>query len=328
MHSNMLAGKRILLLYARFFGYDKIVKNKLESLGAHVDLYDARANINSCEKALRKVNDRIYIEKQKRFHEGIQKENAEKKYEFIFSNDVLDIEIIKNYRRSYPTAHMVLYIDDSVANMRGVEKTFSYYDRVLTFDKNDSESYGIDFRPLFYSDDFAMRRSKEAKIEYDISFVGTCHSDRLKIINSIQKNNPELKCYFFCYLQSWFMYYYHYLREPEYRTREKSFFQFKPLSMEKVADIMHSSRAIIDIQHPAQTGLTMRTIETLGLGKKLITTNRDIANYDFYNIANVCIIDRANPVIPEHFIDSRLDPLDQKIYEKYCLEGWIEDIFM
>lgn len=47
INNSCVKGKRILLLYARFFGYDVIVKNKLESLGAEVDLYDARANIDN-----------------------------------------------------------------------------------------------------------------------------------------------------------------------------------------------------------------------------------------------------------------------------------------
>ena len=283
-----LSGKKILLLYARFFGYDVIVKEKLESLGAHVDLYDARANINSFEKAIRKINTRYYYRKQRLFHEGIQKSNKTKEYDFIFSNDVLDEEILKQYRKTFPSAIMILYIDDSVKNMKGVENTFKYFDRVFTFDKKDSETYHISFRPLFFSDVFMDENCIEGEIDYDISFVGTCHSDRLSIINLIQRKYSNYKYFFFCFMQSWFMYYYHYLLEKEYRNVDKSFFRFKPISISDVAAIMHRSKCILDIQHPNQTGLTMRTIETIGAKKKIITTNPDMVH--ILKNVTVCIL--------------------------------------
>ena len=322
-------GKRILLLYARFFGYDAIVKAKLEELGAIVDLYDARANINSIEKAIRKIYSGYYFKKQRQFHGNIQIRNADKKYDFIFCNDVLDESILKQYRELYPRASMVLYMDDSVKNMKGIEKTFRYYDRVLTFDKKDSETYNIVFRPLFFSDVFQNNENETIKTgeEYDISFVGTCHSDRLNIINKIRDNYPDLKFFFFCYLQSWFMYYYHYLFEKEYRKVSKQFFKFHSMSINDVASIMRRSKCVLDIQHPDQTGLTMRTIETVGSKKKIITTNKDIINYDFYDPSNILIIDRNNPQINREFIRGPFHGISESIRYKYTLAGWLEEIF-
>ena len=327
MNELMLKNKKILLLYARFFGYDVIVKEKLQSYGAHVDLFDARANINSVEKAIRRINPSFYFKKQRRFHENIQKMNGGIDYDFIFSNDVLDVEILEQYRTLFPSATFVLYIDDSVKNMRGVEKTFRYYDRVLTFDKKDSVEYNIAFRPLFYSDLFKEQGNLECENEYDISFVGTCHSDRINIISYIKNKFPQYSCYFFCYMQSWFMYYYHWLREKEYRQVEKNFFNFKSLSMMKVAEVMGKSRCVLDIQHPGQTGLTMRTIETIGARKKLITTNPDVLDYDFFCKENVLLINRKNPIIDEAFIECKYQPLTDEMYEKYSIDGWIKEVF-
>ncbi len=328
MNEHILEGKRILLLYARFFGYDVLVKEKLEALGAHVDLFDARANINSFEKAIRKINAKYYFKKQRRFHENIRKMNADVKYDFIFSNDVLDVEILKQYRNTYSSATMVLYMDDSVKNMREVENTFKYYDRVLTFDKKDSETYHILFRPLFYVDLFNKPKNCACEEKYDISFVGTCHSDRLSIIKKIQNCCANYRYYFFCYMQSWFMYYYHYLLEKEYRNVKKDFFRFKSISMKDVAKIMQMSKCVLDIQHPNQTGLTMRTIETIGAKRKLITTNPDVRNYDFYNEKNILIIDRNNPIISDSFLEGVFQPLEKELYEKYSLSGWIKDVFV
>lgn len=327
MKNNCVSGKKILLLYARFFGYDVIVKNKLEALGAEVDLYDARANINTLEKAIKKVDARFYYKKQRKFHKSIIEKTKDKQYDFIFSNENISKETLLDYKRVFPNATLVLYLDDSVANMKGVNDNFKYYDRVLTFDRKDAQDFGVLFRPLFFCDTFREVKEKNIKEINDICFIGTCHSDRLSIIDKIMTSYPKLKYYLYCYLQSWFMYYYYRFCDPEYKTKEKSFFAYNQMPMSIVVEKMAEAKAILDIQHPKQTGLTMRTIETLGLGKKIITTNQDIMNYDYYDPNNVLVIDRSNPVIEESFINTSYKPIDACLYHKYSIEGWIEEIF-
>lgn len=45
---------------------------------------------------------------------------------------------------------------------------------------------------------------------------------------------------------------------------------------------MINSRAVLDICHSSQSGLTMRTIESIGLDKKLITNNSLVKEEPFY----------------------------------------------
>ena len=50
---------------------------------------------------------------------------------------------------------------------------------------------------------------------------------------------------------------------------------------------MGDYRCVVDVENPGQHGLTMRSIEIIGLKRKFITTNPDIVNYDFYNSNNM-----------------------------------------
>jgi hypothetical protein len=93
---------------------------------------------------------------------------------------------------------------------------------------------------------------------------------------------------------------------------------------QRISDV---SKAIIDIEHPKQKGLTIRTFEVLGKEIKLITTNKNIIEYDFYNEANISVIDRNNPVIDDNFLNKPYQPLSPKLYYKYSIDGWLEDIF-
>ena len=44
-------------------------------------------------------------------------------------------------------------------------------------------------------------------------------------------------------------------------------------------DIISSSKVVVDMPYEGQTGLTMRTVESLAMGTRLITTNNSIAQY-------------------------------------------------
>ena len=324
---NDLKGKRILLLYAKFFNYDIIVKKKLEELGAEVDLFDARAELNVYEKALIKIYTGEFWHKLRKYHKGIQEKKKGVIYDIVFTNSYLPIDTIQGYREAFPKAQIVLYLDDSVKNTKGVEKTFTYYDKVMTFDKKDSTQFGIGFRPLYFEDSYST--TDEGHKTYDLCFIGTIHSDRLRVIESFEDycSQNGLVFYSFGFLQSRFMYFFYWLTKSEFRKKKPSYFSYKALPSSEVADKLLNSRVVLDIQHPKQTGLTMRTIETLGARKKLITTNSDITNYDLYNPKNIAVIDRNNPQINESFFTTPFEPIGQDILEKYSLQGWIYTLF-
>lgn len=318
-------GKKILMLYATFFHYSEHIRQKLISLGAEVDLYDARVNISSVEKAVKKAEPFFYYRKQERYHRSICASLAGKRYDYIYTNENLTRNVLQLYQKQFPSARLILSMDDSVRNLGNVAETFDLYDRVLTFDRKDAEQYGLQLRPLFFNDDFAAMKDAKTELLYDLCFIGTIHSDRLRVLNALKKQAGS--SFFYCYLPAAFMYDYYRVTDPAFSGYQRGDFQYTAISSREVTEKAAQSRVIVDIEHPRQTGLTMRTIETLGLGKKLITTNADIRNYDFYDPQNICIIDRRNPVLDPAFLEREYKPVDAQIYEKYSLTHWVSDVF-
>ena len=104
-------------------------------------------------------------------------------------------------------------------------------------------------------------------------------------------------------------------------------FHYEPLSNKDILHIIEQSRIVIDIQHPKQTGLTMRTIEMLGAKRKLITTNADVKLYDFYRPENISVIDRKSPKLDEVFLKSNYVSIDEGIYRKYSIDNWLDNVF-
>ena len=137
----------------------------------------------------------------------------------------------------------------------------------------------------------------------------------------------DLKTYFYFYSPSKILFFFQKLFKKDFKYIKWKDVSFKSLSKSDVIDIIKQSKTIIDIQHPFQTGLTMRTIEMFGAKKKLFTTNKDIENYDFYNRSNIFIINRNEPKLDFDFLKKDYEEIDKTIYEKYSLNSWLKIIF-
>lgn len=330
-----IRGKRILFLAPAFFGYELKIKHKMEDMGAIVDFYDVRSVTSAIERALLKISPNIFVRKTNKYYGEILKKNNEKNYDYIFivKCDMITGEILQSMKATFQGATFCLYLWDSVDNILGIEKKFQYFDRVLSFDRSDSEKFSeIVFRPLFYLDEYRKKDEVQNSTvnKFDLSFLGTIHSDRYSILKKIEKicRENDIKLFTFKYLQSKFVYYLYKVTKKEFRRTKLSDFSFEKMNAKDISNIVNKSKVILDIEHPKQTGLTMRTIEMIGMKKKIITTNRDITNYDFYDPQNILVISRDNPEISFNLINSEYKSLEKEIYNKYYIENWIYDILI
>lgn len=87
--------------------------------------------------------------------------------------------------------------------------------------------------------------------------------------------------------------------------------------------MMMNSKVILDFLDSAHNGLSLRTFEALGYGKKLITNNPSIKYYDFYNPANIFVWDGENPDGIEEFLKKPYEQPEELITKKYGFTNWI-----
>lgn len=326
---SSIKGKKILFFAPLFFEYEKKIAKKMEKMGAIVDMYNVRSVTSAKDRALLKISARLFHSKSLAYYEKIIRENKGKEYDYILviKCDMTPERILAKFRKEFPKAKMCLYLWDSVKNIPGILGKFQYFDTLHSFDMEDCKKYReLKFRPLFYADEFC----KEAKTDvqkYEVSFAGTVHSDRFAVIKQVRERTEKKgDSVWYCYLQSKFIYYFYKVTKREFANTKITDFDFKKLESKDIVEIVRQSKAVLDIQHPKQTGLTMRTIEMLGMNKKLITTNAAILNYDFYNPNNIKVVDRKNVVIDEMFLDTKYEPLSEEIYNKYSLHSWILEV--
>lgn len=90
------------------------------------------------------------------------------------------------------------------------------------------------------------------------------------------------------------------------------------------------TKCMLEFNQKNQYGLTMRAIEAIIMGKKLITNNKDITKYDFYDPSRIFVLDRfySNDVSAsiKQFIESDINPYSKKIKDRYCFESWLNRI--
>ena len=323
-----LKDKNVLLIAPIFFGYADSIKNELIRRGASVDFIADRPFQSSFMKAITRIKRQLVMPFVMRYFLNNLKKFNKKNYDLvlIINGETISPELINLIRKKYPLIEIILYMWDSLSNRINLIANLPYYDRCLTFDSNDAEKYGLKFRPLFFSNEFSRRSSN--KYKYDLSFIGTMHSDRYKIISDIKlKTSSKFEIYLYLYLQAKWVFYFYKYTSSYYKKSNIKEFSFEPMPRSMVKKIFNESKVIVDIEHPKQTGLTMRTIEALGSEKKLITTNHKIKDYDFYDPKNIFLLDRYNPThIPASFFEESYSPIHENLYSKYSIKGWLDDV--
>ncbi|EKN71347.1 lipopolysaccharide biosynthesis protein [Neobacillus bataviensis LMG 21833] len=326
----LLKNKKILFLCPLFFNYHKKLINAMESLGAEVDFFDERPSNTVISKALLRINRNLVTVQIKKYYEEIFAAIKDKKYDYIFicQAEATPKSFLINIKMLNSNAKMVLMLWDSVANKVNTIEKLELFDEVFSFDKKDCDQFGLTFRPLFFDEEYERIAKEKAKLVYDLFFVGTVHSDRYKILMDVKQQfeKNKLQVFYFLYIPSKLMYYQRKLFSSELKGSQINDISFVGMPSGQLTDKLIQSKAVVDIQHPKQTGLTMRTIEMLGANKKMITTNTDIQYYDFYHPNNICIVERENVVVSTEFMTTPYVTVDEKVKERYSITYFILNV--
>lgn len=328
----MLSGKKILLISPRFFNYEKEIKIKLEKMGAAVDFYDERPSNNSFIKAFIRINKRLVSFHIRKHYNWILTKTNTQQYDYflLIKGEATPPFFLIQLRKKLPDARFVYYTYDSIINNKNALNNIQHFDRKFTFDDNDVLKFTeLGFRPLFFLDEYST--VSPSNVQYDLSFIGTVHSDRYQFIQRLlaevkSKHTKPLNAFLFLYCQSKWYYYFRKLFDKTFRKVKKEEISFAPLSKDTISDVFRESNCIIDIQHPKQTGLTMRTLEAVGARKKIITTNQSVKRYDIYNPDNILVVDRQNPVVDSRFLHAEYVNLPDEVYKKYTIEHFLLDL--
>lgn len=268
-----------------------------------------------------------------KYLETILEETREGAYDLIFviNGKVFDADFISALRRSHPNADAVLYLWDSIELYPHVLDFSGLFERRYTFDGADARVHS-DFQllPLFFTHDYRdVGTAPAPEPDFDVTNVCTAHANRYALMRSLipELEAADLRVFSYLYLHP-FQYAYNKLRVDAFARARPREFHFRPLSVDGSLDVLRRSRSALDVSHSAQSGLTMRTIETVGARRKLITTNSEVLKYPFYHPTRVLVLD-ANRTSTSTIVDFIRTP-QQEIHEStrnlYNIDTWAEEI--
>ena len=322
--------KNILFISIKTFDYESHILYKLIELGSKVTYFDERPSNSILIKGLIRIKKELISIRINAYYRKILKKITNKKFDFLFviKGESIPRFFLIEFKKMNPNCVMIYYTWDSFINNPNALFNLDIFDRKITFDYSDSLKYGINFRPLFFLDEYSKLRESIPQYQ-KVLFIGTAHSDRYIISQNIakwcQSKNIAHSNYYF--IPSIFVFLFKYLFDKTFSNFNFNSLSFKPLYLNQVLHKYQESTIILDINHPNQTGLTMRTFEALGSGRKLITTNKNIINYQFYNPNNILIIERDQLSFPEEFFKLKYLNYNETFYNEMSIQGWLYFIF-
>ena len=282
-----------VLICPDFFDYKNLLTAELEHRYTSVLSFSDRPKCTSLAKALIKFNILGYAHfAAKKYSDEIFNSISDKlsgiAEVIIVKGTCVSPCLIEKIKKLNPKTRVICYSWDSISNIKTFPLLAVKADAAYTFDIADCKKYGYGYLPLFYSDKKSHTHTVAKKYKY--SFIGSYHGDRVSVLQRIFSHEHDVSVYVKIFFQSKLQFAFYYLLDPALRTAPKEWLTFKSLTRAAITDVAEHSEYVIDIHNANQTGLTMRTWETLGDGHQLVTTNAAVLCHA--DMREIVVIDR------------------------------------
>jgi hypothetical protein len=321
----ILANKKILYLGTVFYDYDKIIIKQLKEYGASITYYIVFKKSKLWHILHNIKNKYITTLCEKKLTDFIQKDKTKYDYIFVINGEWIKSDSLSFLKTRQLNAVFILYLWDSVSRLK-LDSIFPYFDKIFTFDHEDAYNYGFIFRPLFFRPE--IKNIIGIKKKYDFVFIGSGHSDRIRVLKNLRGYFLNKKCKVFIKLFYGKMTVLNFLVQKKINLYDLSMFLLNPISAKKYCKIIARSRYVLDIPYPGQKGLTIRVFDVLASGCFLITTNSDITKYTDIPCSSYFILNRDGSNIEDLNIDISRSCCSIENISYYSLEQFVADIFM
>lgn len=203
-------------------------------------------------------------------------------------------QVTKLIKKENKNAKIILYYWNKIENLPIMDKNI---DDIYTFNLEDSQKFNIYFNPQFYTKNIKIQDTES--YTYDVTFIG-CAKERKENIIKIEDvlKNKNIKT------------------NIKIIDKKEDYIKY-----ENYLDEIANSKAILEIAKE-NAGLTLRTMESIFLNKKLITNYKNIERYDFYNSNNIFILGKDDINEIDNFLKSKYEVINLNILKKYEYENW------
>lgn len=264
-----------------------------------------------------------------------------KKYDilFVLNGQGLHRYIFETLRRRNKELKCYNYLFDTIKGVYKFNVFFPYFDKVYSFDKGECAIYDINWLPIYW-----VEQNEKCEEQYVLFGFGSYIPSRFTFYKSLFDfaNKKSINCYIKlrCVIHREWLYkivqligrpfgFNLYLSIEDYHS---PLIVQSTMSPSEFRAMINRSKVIVDTHPEHQDGMTARFMWAMGAGKKIITTNVSIVDYDFYTPNSIFVIDKPlNEKIENSlwtFIneDSNANDIVRGIINKYKIDNWIKTI--
>lgn len=336
--------KKVLLVGPTYLNLFKDFIDGFQDLGYEVDFI----------KELSSNKDRLNVrriwsvptfgwEKQKKkyWQNLLSKESYNKIYDILFVVDGQGLhhclfDILKDRN---PQLKCFNYLFDTIRGVYKFDVFFPYFDKVFSFDKGESEAYGINWLPIYWAPQEAI--SSEV---YDMFGFGAYNPIRFRVFEKLNVFSEKHSLNSYIKLQclihrEWLYAIMRIIGKPFGLNYEISLEEYHSpiithtfITPHRFREMINASKIIIDTHPKHQDGMTARFMWALGARKKIITNNESIVDYKFYTPNQIFVLKESLNEEDENklweFVCSPLSIIEdtQKEIDKYRIDNWIQTI--
>lgn len=315
MNNVVLKNKKILFICPNFIGYNNAIKIEIENLGGQVLMFNDRP-YNGVYDFFKKLNINIIKAYQdiNWYYRLIKIDLKSYNTLFVIRGEHVPLFVFDKCKKA--GLDMVMYQWDSIKNHDYLNQR-GFFDKISTFDSEDSKKYGFQYFPLFYRREYTELKIKKSKSKTAL-FVGTFQMARYNSVLELVKRLDGIGISSVIKIK--IPLYYFFKLKLKGIVLDKKYLVFENISFSKMLNLYSNADIIIDAASENQSGLTMRTFEALGANKYLLTNNKSIIEEPFFDSKSIKFFDQQ--FLHETFLDGP----SFSLAEKQRLDNWINKL--
>ncbi|WP_394759396.1 hypothetical protein [Flavobacterium sp.] len=240
----------------------------------------------------------------------------------VINPETIDLENhlkIKKYTSKY-----IAYLYDSVERNPVNHLLNGVFDEIYSFDKKDISNYNFK-ETTNYNYISKTPIASANKIKNEILYIASFDNrlDKIKQLKSLfEKINRTYR--FIIVGKKTTLYKIKNL----FSTQSKNLdLRRKRINQTELKKLYSETKIVLDIVRDNQIGLSFRVFEAMAYQKKIITNNKSIMEYDFYNPNNILVLQNKTYEFESSFFETAYQPIAKEIYDKYTVQSWVKKIF-
>jgi hypothetical protein len=275
----MKTSGRLLFIAFDYYEYSRAIHDEFIHMGFESYFHSIQPG-KLYLKTWRQLSSSVYRALLDRHHKNIILSYPKRHFDRVVFLQVhqMSHDNIALLKSRQPDARFTLYNWDA-ATTHDYISYLKYFEHVFTFDMADSEHLQIGYLPLFCIRRFQDLRRDPCQLPSTYFIGSIVNPHRYEAVSAFEQYCVREKLIFSRYLTTSLS---GRARMLKAGLRPKNI-SFRAIPDAEFVEIMEKSSAVFDYANHSQAGFTMRIIENLCAGKKIITNNQNVMNAEFYS---------------------------------------------